>query len=84
MYGVEKTLRTRLVFVAREEFYSYSTLKHKLWYNIYMPTRPFPYTLLVLILLIAVVNAFAQYHSWYWTMRWFDMPMHFADTLLLP
>ena len=48
-----------------------------------MLTRPFPHTLLALILVIAVVNAFAQYHYWYWTMRWFDMPMHFLGGMWL-
>jgi len=43
-----------------------------------MQSRPFPSSLLVLVVAIAVVNAFAEYYHWYWLMRWFDMPMHFA------
>ena len=37
-----------------------------------------PYSLVLFLLTIAIVNALAGMHSWYWTMRWFDMPMHFA------
>ncbi len=48
-----------------------------------MATRPFPYTLLALILAIAIVNALAQYYYWFWTMRWFDMPMHFVGGMWL-
>ncbi len=48
-----------------------------------MQLRSFPRTLVVLILSIAVVNAFAHYHFWYWSMRWFDMPMHFAGGMWL-
>ncbi len=48
-----------------------------------MPTRPFPHILVALILAIAVVNALAQYYYWFWTMRWFDMPMHFAGGMWL-
>lgn len=43
-----------------------------------MQSRPFPALLLVLLVAIAGVNAFAEYYHWYWLMRWFDMPMHFA------
>jgi hypothetical protein len=32
---------------------------------------------------IAVVNAFAEHYYWYWLMRWFDMPMHFAGGIWL-
>ncbi|HAS84966.1 MAG TPA: hypothetical protein DCS23_02775 [Candidatus Yonathbacteria bacterium] len=39
---------------------------------------PFPIILVVFLVAIAVVNAFADVYHWYWTMRWFDMPMHFA------
>ncbi len=38
----------------------------------------FPLILAVLLVVIAVVNGFANANHWYWTMRWFDMPMHFA------
>ena len=48
-----------------------------------MQSRPFPSALVALILAIAGVNALAQEHSWYWTMRWFDMPMHFAGGVWL-
>ena len=39
---------------------------------------PFPIILVAFLVAIAVVNAFADVYHWYWTMRWFDMPMHFA------
>jgi len=38
----------------------------------------FPITLVIFLVAIALVNAFADVYHWYWTMRWFDMPMHFA------
>src|SRR3989344_74279 len=47
-------------------------------YNKLMQPRPFPALLLVLLVAIAIVNAFAEYYHWYWLMRWFDIPMHFA------
>ena len=50
----------------------------QLWYNEYMQLRPFPRSLVVLLLAIAIVNAFANHYYWYWTMRWFDAPMHFS------
>lgn len=34
--------------------------------------------LLILLVAIAIVNFIADTNYWYWTMRWFDMPMHFA------
>ena len=43
-----------------------------------MKARLFPKMLVVLIVVIAVVNAFANHYYWYWQMRWFDMPMHFS------
>jgi len=45
-----------------------------------MPTRPFqlPVVLAAFLVVIAVVNAFADVYYWYWTIRWFDKPMHFA------
>lgn len=43
-----------------------------------MSRRSFPITLGVFLLAIAVVDAFANEYSLYWTVRWFDMPMHFA------
>ncbi len=48
-----------------------------------MQSRQLPPILFALIVAIAVVNALAVQHSWYWTMRWFDMPMHFAGGLWL-
>lgn len=48
-----------------------------------MRTRPFPITLVVLIIAIAAVNGLAQVYSWYWTVRWLDMPMHFAGGVWL-
>ncbi|MHB1118139.1 MAG: hypothetical protein ACYCZ7_01230 [Minisyncoccota bacterium] len=46
-----------------------------------MQVRSFPPILMVLVVVIAVVNVVAQSYYWYWTMRWFDMPMHFAGGL---
>lgn len=43
-----------------------------------MVRRLFPIILTGLLLVIAVVHVFANEYSWYWTVRWFDMPMHFA------
>lgn len=43
-----------------------------------MKSKSFPVTLALVLFLIAIVNGLAQYHHWYWTMRWFDMPMHFT------
>lgn len=37
-----------------------------------------PIILVVFLMAIALVNAFASAYYWYWVMRWFDMPMHFA------
>ncbi len=48
-----------------------------------MQLRPIPRLLVVLILAIAIVNALALQYSWYWLMRWFDMPMHFAGGVWL-
>lgn len=52
-------------------------------YNVFMHSRPFPQVLIVLIVAIAVVNAFAEHYYWFWLMRWFDMPMHFAGGVWL-
>lgn len=38
----------------------------------------FPIILVVFLIAIAVVNGLAGANHWYWTHRWFDMPMHFA------
>ena len=43
-----------------------------------MKSKSFPVTLALVLFLIAIVNGLAQYHHWYWTMRRFDMPMHFT------
>lgn len=40
--------------------------------------QSFPLALAGLLLVIAVAHTFANEYSWYWTVRWFDMPMHFA------
>lgn len=48
-----------------------------------MQARTFPLILVVLIVVIAIVNGFADYYYWYWRMRWFDMPMHFAGGVWL-
>jgi len=32
----------------------------------------------VIVALIAIINALAGYFHWYWSVWWFDMPMHFA------
>lgn len=42
-----------------------------------------PVLLVVLLVVIAIVNGFAEVYHWYWTMRWFDMPMHFAGGVWL-
>ena len=45
-----------------------------------MPARQFrlPIILVIFLVMIAVVNGFADYYHWYWIYRWFDMPMHFS------
>jgi len=48
-----------------------------------MQSRSFPLILVFLIIAIAAVNAFAESYYWYWRMRWFDMPMHFAGGVWL-
>ena len=47
-------------------------------YTWHMQPRAFPVILLVFLVAIAVVNWLAGVYHWYWTMRWFDMPMHFS------
>lgn len=42
-----------------------------------MKSSAFPSILIILLVLIAVVNALATFFYWYWRLRWFDMPMHF-------
>lgn len=41
-------------------------------------TSQIPTSLTFLLIIIALVNGLAEAYHWYWTMRWFDMPMHFA------
>ena len=43
-----------------------------------MTQRIFPWFLAAALFVIAGVNYVANYYSWYWIFRWFDMPMHFA------
>lgn len=47
------------------------------------PVSKIPTSLIFLLIIIAVVNALAEAHHWYWKMRWFDMPMHFASGMWL-
>lgn len=46
-------------------------------------SSPIPLILVVFLIAIAVVNGFADVNHWYWTMRWFDAPMHFAGGMWL-
>ncbi|HAT68143.1 MAG: hypothetical protein A2481_00640 [Candidatus Yonathbacteria bacterium RIFOXYC2_FULL_47_9] len=46
-----------------------------------MQARPFPQILVFLVVAIAITQIFAESYYWYWLMRWFDMPMHFAGGL---
>jgi len=39
--------------------------------------------LAILILVIAAINMLAIKFSWYWSMLWLDMPMHFAGGVWL-
>ncbi|OHA79342.1 MAG: hypothetical protein A2747_02785 [Candidatus Yonathbacteria bacterium RIFCSPHIGHO2_01_FULL_44_41] len=50
-----------------------------------MPARQLqiPIILVIFLVAIAVVNGLAGLYHWYWTMRWFDMPMHFAGGMWL-
>ena len=32
---------------------------------------------LILVLMIGVINVVASYFHWYWSIWWFDMPVHF-------
>ena len=43
-----------------------------------MRSKSFPVVLALLLFGIAFVNYLAGVNYWYWTMRWFDMPMHFV------
>lgn len=48
-----------------------------------MFSRPFPRSLVILVVFIAIVNIIAIQYYWYWRMRWFDMPMHFLGGMWL-
>ena len=48
-----------------------------------MFSRPFPRSLIALIVFIAIVNIVAIQYFWYWRMRWLDMPMHFLGGVWL-
>ncbi len=48
-----------------------------------MQQRRYPISLVALILGIAVINVLAEMYYWYWTMRWFDRPMHFLGGVWL-
>lgn len=48
-----------------------------------MYSRSFPIALMTLIIAIAIMNGFAESYYWYWRIRWFDMPMHFAGGVWL-
>ena len=43
-----------------------------------MTQRRFPWFLALTLFIIAGVDCAANYYSWYWIIRWFDMPLHFA------
>mgnify|MGYP001564509679 CR=1 FL=1 len=43
-----------------------------------MTQRIFPWFLALALFIIAGIDCVANYYSWYWVIRWFDMPMHFA------
>ncbi|KKS59133.1 MAG: hypothetical protein UV24_C0006G0003 [Candidatus Nomurabacteria bacterium GW2011_GWA2_42_41] len=40
--------------------------------------KPLPITLALSLFAIAIINASASAYYLYWTLRWLDMPMHFA------
>jgi len=42
-----------------------------------MNYKKFPPSLLFFILIIATLHALATYFSWYWSIWWFDILMHF-------
>lgn len=41
-------------------------------------TPQIPTSLVFFLIIIAMTNGLADTYSWYWTLRWLDMPMHFA------
>ncbi len=41
-----------------------------------MRTRPFPTTLVVLIIAIVIAHYLATFYYWYWLFPWLDMVMH--------
>ena len=54
-------------------------------YTSFMNSRKLqiPLILVIFLVAIAIVNGFANANHWYWTMRWLDMPMHFAGGVWL-
>ena len=48
-----------------------------------MQSRSLPPILVALLVAIALINTLANHYFWYWTMRWFDAPMHFAGGIWL-
>lgn len=42
-----------------------------------MKSSTFPRSLVALVLLIAIANGLANFFHWYYTIWWFDIPMHF-------
>lgn len=48
-----------------------------------MQSKPYPISLVALIIFIAIVNLMAEVYYWYWRMRWFDQPMHFLGGVWL-
>lgn len=39
--------------------------------------------LFVLVWIIALIHVAAEYYAWYWTFRWFDIPMHILGGIWL-
>ena len=48
-----------------------------------MHSKSFLIFLLILIVAIAKINYLAEINYWYWEIRWFDWPMHFAGGVWL-
>ena len=47
-----------------------------------MQAKSFPTVLAVWIVVLAIINGLATAYYWYWSMPWFDMPMHFFGGIL--
>lgn len=43
-----------------------------------MTQKRFPWFLAAALFIIAGIDCVANYNSWYWTIRWLDIPMHFV------